>query len=70
MIGAMAVDYDFCFTDIRRIGHYESYLRHMRARRAVTSPWQRKKNGFSVIAPEEFIGLMIRSFRPGLYSGL
>lgn len=62
MIGAMAVDYDFCFTDSRRIGHYESYLRQYASETGRYIALAEKKSGFSVIAPEEFIGLMIKEF--------
>jgi succinoglycan biosynthesis protein ExoW len=63
MIGAMAVDYDFCFTDSRRIGHYESYLRQYASETGgYIAALAEKKNGFSVIAPEKFLGLMIKEF--------
>jgi succinoglycan biosynthesis protein ExoW len=62
MIGAMAVGYDFCFTDSRRIGHYESYLRQYASETGGCIALAEKKNCFSVIAPEEFMGLMIKEF--------
>lgn len=62
MIGALAADYDFCFTDSRRIGHYESYLRQCASETGRYIAMAEEKDGFSVIAPDQFLGLMSNEF--------
>jgi succinoglycan biosynthesis protein ExoW len=61
MIRALT-DYDFCFTDSRRIGHYESYLRQYASETGRYIALAEKKNDFSVIAPEQFVALMLKEF--------
>jgi succinoglycan biosynthesis protein ExoW len=62
MIRALTADYDFCFTDSCRIGHYESYLRQFASETGRYIALGEKKNDFSVIAPEQFMALMLKEF--------
>jgi succinoglycan biosynthesis protein ExoW len=61
-IRAMTAGYDFCFTDNRRTGHYESYLRERANDTDRYIAEAKKKDGFSIMAPNEFIGLMSKEF--------
>src|SRR5271165_4006676 len=62
MIGALTAGFDFCFTDSRRIGYYKSYLREWASETNRYIAVAEKKDGFSVIAPDEFLGLMLKEF--------
>lgn len=57
-----AVGCDFSFTDTRRRGHYKSYLRERAGdtNRYIANVQQ--KDGFSVIEPNEFVGLIAKEF--------
>jgi succinoglycan biosynthesis protein ExoW len=62
MIRALTADYDFCFTDSCRIGLYESYLRKYASETGRYIALAEKKDDFSVIAPEQFMALMLKEF--------
>ena len=53
---------DFCFTDSRRTGHYNSYVRERAGDTNRYIAEVQQKDGFSVIAPDEFVGLMVKEF--------
>jgi succinoglycan biosynthesis protein ExoW len=61
-IRAMTAGYDFCFTDSRRIGHYDSYLRVVANDTGRRIAEAKQKDSFSVMAADEFIGLMSKEF--------
>jgi succinoglycan biosynthesis protein ExoW len=61
-IRAMTAGHDFCFSDNRRIGHYESYLREYANDTGRCIAEAKQKDNFSVIASDEFIGLMSKEF--------
>jgi succinoglycan biosynthesis protein ExoW len=62
MIGALTAGFDFCFADSRRIGYYGSYLRDHASETDRYVAAAEKKDGFSVIEPDEFLGLMLEEF--------
>jgi succinoglycan biosynthesis protein ExoW len=62
MISALTAGYDFCFTDSRRSGYYDSYLRECAGETGSYIAVAEKKAGFSVIAQDEFLGLMLKEF--------
>jgi len=71
MIGAMAVDYDFCFTDSRRIGHYESYLRQYASETGGYIALAEKKKRFQRNCTRRIYRADDKGVSgPGLYSGL
>jgi succinoglycan biosynthesis protein ExoW len=62
MIRALTAGFDFCFTDNRRIGFYESYLREYASQTDRYLARAETKDGFTVIAPDEFLMLMFKEF--------
>jgi succinoglycan biosynthesis protein ExoW len=61
-IRAMSAGHDFFFTDNRRVGHYESYLRERANDTGRCIAEAKQKDNFSVMVPDEFIGLMSKEF--------
>jgi succinoglycan biosynthesis protein ExoW len=61
-IRAITAGYDFCFTDSRRSGHYESYLRERANDTGSYIAGAEKTDSFTAISSNEFIGLMSKEF--------
>jgi len=61
-IRALNSGFDFFFTDHWRSGHYGSYLRERAAATQRYIEAATKKDSFTVIAPDHFIGLMSQEF--------
>jgi succinoglycan biosynthesis protein ExoW len=61
-IRAITAGHDFCFTDSRRSGHYESYLRERANDTGTYIAEAGKTDSFTIISPDEFIGLMSKEF--------
>lgn len=59
---AIAAGYDFYFTDSRRSGYYESYLRERANETGSYIAEADEKDSFSVMASDKFIGLMLKEF--------
>jgi succinoglycan biosynthesis protein ExoW len=62
MIRALTAGFDFCFTDSRRAGYYDSYLRDYASETDRYIAGAENKDGFSVIAADDFLGLMLKEF--------
>lgn len=61
-IEALTSGYDFCFSDSRRFGHYESYLREYAEETSRYIATADKKHCFSGIASDKFVRLMLKEF--------
>lgn len=61
-IRRLTAGYDFFFTDCHRFGHYKSYLREYAAETGKSIALAEKRDGFIIIPPDDFIGLMSKEF--------
>ena len=61
-IRGLTTGHDFFFTDSHRIGHYRSYLRERAPETGRSIAMAEKKDGFIIMPPDDFIGLMSQEF--------
>jgi succinoglycan biosynthesis protein ExoW len=61
-IRGLTAGYDFFFTDCHRAGYFKSYLREYAPETVRSIAMAKKKDGFIIMRPDNFIGLISREF--------